>query len=117
MSDQIISFLPDGTGFFEDLNYVLMYYHEFQWSITKPGWIRIQGRACYEQNEKKEIVESKSDFNYENISAECQVHHSGNGRSINVLFLPLKNEQRPWVSNAYGSLGWSGSEIERPEFW
>ncbi|MBN2292438.1 MAG: hypothetical protein JXM70_08440 [Pirellulales bacterium] len=116
MSDQVISFLPDGKGFFEDHNVTLMYYDEFHWEIVERGLITIKGDATYEEDDTSRIVKLSSEFDYESIVAETQVHHSGAGTSIEVLYLPLNNEKRAWVANAYGRCSVPLSQIERPTF-
>lgn len=112
MSDQVISFLLDGRGYFEDYNVTLMYYDEFEWQILEPGQISMRGITCFQEDG----TSLPSDFQYENVSAETQVHPSGNGKSVTVLYLPLANERQRWVGNAYGRCPVSASSRERPKF-
>jgi hypothetical protein len=116
MSDQFITFLPNGKGYFADYNVALMYYHEFEWEIVESGRITIRGTACYHRDDNSQIVESPSTFEYKSVAAETQIHDSGRGTSIEVLFLQLANEKRAWVANAYGRCAVSVSETHRPKF-
>jgi hypothetical protein len=116
MSDQLISFPPSGKGYFEDYNGVLMYYDEFDWEVVGSGRITIRGAACYYLDDNGQVVETPSDFENFNVAAESQVHYSGSGASIEVLYLPLGNERRQWVAQAYGRCAVSLAEIDRPTF-
>lgn len=114
-SDQAISFLSNGKGYFEDYNYTLMYYDEFEWELIESGIITIRGLICFYQ-ENSQIIEDPSTFHYERIPVETQVHHSGNGSSIEALHIPLNAEKRKWVGGAYGRCETSVSDINRPQF-
>jgi hypothetical protein len=112
MGDQVISFVPGGKGYFADYNVSLMYYHEFQWDLVDAGHVSIHGIACYEEDEEAR----PSHFRYDSISVETQRHHFGNGKSVEVLYLPLANEHLRWVGNAFGRCPIDAANIGRPKF-
>lgn len=114
--DQVITFLPSGKGFFEDYNVALMYYDEFHWEIIEQGRIRIRGVADFYQDDDSNTVREPGSFEYENLVAEIQTHHSESGDSNEVLHLPLKNERRMWVSEVYGRCPRKNAASYRPRF-
>ncbi len=115
MSDQLIAFLPDGRGFFENVNVTVTSYDAFRWKLADQGTIVISGETRHFLDENLHVAAIASEFNCPLMRADIQRHYSGDGSSIDVLYLPLQ-EKLKGLSEVYGRCPISPSDIEFPSF-
>ena len=92
MSEDLIAFLPGGEGFFEVVNVSTCSYDTFEWRVAQSGRIVIRGLGYFWRG-----GESESSLQLEDVRAEIEKKHMGDGSSFELLSLrPLTAEgKRP----------------------
>jgi hypothetical protein len=93
MSEDLIAFLPDGQGFFEVINVSLNCYDMFQWSVIGPGSLAIHGIQYFYLDDENEVAGMESRLQFDDVRAEIERKHFGDGSCVEFLNLRLETAQ------------------------
>jgi hypothetical protein len=113
MSDQLIAFLAEGRGFFENVNVTTTSYDRFRWKLVGKGAITIIGETHHYIDEASHAAQVPSEFTFARVRADIQTHFSGDGSSIEVLYIPLRDKPK-WLPGVYGRCPVPPPEIQFP---